>query len=60
MLMSILFTEKERYLRLHRNLLSSFELNQDKSFCHALAIKEYSRSSADQVRSAFLYIPGFN
>nr|XP_002130399.1 germinal-center associated nuclear protein isoform X2 [Ciona intestinalis] len=41
--------EKERYLRQHRNLLASYETEPGtKKIDHRLAVKEYSRSSADQ------------
>uniref|UniRef100_F7DJT5 Germinal-center associated nuclear protein n=1 Tax=Monodelphis domestica TaxID=13616 RepID=F7DJT5_MONDO len=41
--------EKERYMRETRNQLSSFEVVPGTDqVCHAAAIKEYSRSSADQ------------
>ncbi|KAF7658146.1 hypothetical protein LDENG_00016710 [Lucifuga dentata] len=41
--------EKERYMRETRNQLSTFELLPDTEMVdHAAAIKEYSRSSADQ------------
>uniref|UniRef100_A0A8C9RYG3 Germinal-center associated nuclear protein n=1 Tax=Scleropages formosus TaxID=113540 RepID=A0A8C9RYG3_SCLFO len=41
--------EKERYMRETRNQLSSFEVIPDtEKVDHATAIKEYSRSSADQ------------
>ncbi|XP_019955220.2 germinal-center associated nuclear protein [Paralichthys olivaceus] len=41
--------EKERYMRETRNQLSIFEVVPDTEMvCHAAAIKEYSRSSADQ------------
>nr|CAB3263692.1 germinal-center associated nuclear protein [Phallusia mammillata] len=40
--------EKERYLRQHRNLLAGYEMDPGKILNHNLAVKEYSRSSADQ------------
>lgn len=40
--------EKERYLRQQRKLLHSYEMDRNGNVDHRKAIKEYSRSSADQ------------
>jgi hypothetical protein len=40
--------EKERYTRQVGNLLHPYECNADGTVNHALAVKEYARSAADQ------------
>jgi len=40
--------EKERLLRIERNLLAAFEMNEYKKAIQPMMIKEYSRSSADR------------
>lgn len=40
--------EKERYLRMERNLCSIYEMDKNKVAHHDMMIKEYSRSSADR------------
>lgn len=40
--------ETERYMRQVGNLLHPFECNPDGTLNHKLAVKDYSRSAADQ------------
>lgn len=42
--------EKERYMRVVQKRLSAYECHNDGSIAPELAVKEYSRSAADQVK----------